>query len=250
MAFDLKQYQILTDQVYRNLSTPALYEIALRTEKGSAISDVGALMVYSGEKTGRSPKDKRIVVNPESKDNIDWNDINVGLDEHTFMINRERAIDYLNSREKVFVVDAFAGWDTDYRIKVRVIVTRAYHALFMQNMLIMPTEEELANFGEPDYVIYNGGSFPANRHTTGMTSRTSVDLSFEKKEIVILGTEYAGEMKKGIFTVMNYLMPLQEVLPMHCSANVGEEGDVSLLFGLSGTGKTTLSAPTRSRSLP
>ncbi len=242
MAFDLKQYQILTDQVFRNLSTPALYEIALRTEKGSAISDVGALMVYSGEKTGRSPKDKRIVLNPESQDNIDWNDINVGLDEHTFMINRERAIDYLNSRDKVFVVDAFAGWDTDYRIKVRVIVTRAYHALFMQNMLIMPTEEELANFGEPDYVIYNGGSFPANRHTTGMTSRTSVDLNFEKKEIVILGTEYAGEMKKGIFTVMNYLMPLQEVLPMHCSANVGEEGDVSLLFGLSGTGKTTLSA--------
>lgn len=242
MAFNLKQYQIFTEDVYRNLSTPELYEIALRFEKGSAISSVGALCVLSGEKTGRSPNDKRIVMNPESKDNIDWGDINVGLDEQTFMINRERALDYLNSRERVFVVDAFAGWDTDYRIKVRVIVTRAYHALFMQNMLIMPTAEELADFGEPDYVIYNGGSFPANRYTSGMTSRTSVDLNFEEKEIVILGTEYAGEMKKGIFTVMNYLMPLQEVLPMHCSANVGEQGDVSLLFGLSGTGKTTLSA--------
>ena len=242
MAFDLKKYQILTNQIFRNLSTPELYEIALESEKGSAMSDVGALCVYSNEKTGRSPKDKRIVLHPDSKDNIDWGDVNVGLDEKTFMVNRERAIDYLNSRGRVFVVDAFAGWDPEYRIKVRVIVTRAYHALFMQNMLIMPTAEELENFGEPDYVIFNGGVFPANRYTTGMTSRTSVDLSFEKKEIVILGTEYAGEMKKGIFTVMNYLMPLEEVLPMHCSANVGEEGDVSLLFGLSGTGKTTLSA--------
>lgn len=242
MAFDLKQYQILTGNIYRNLSTPELYEIALRAEKGTAISDVGALLVYSGEKTGRSPKDKRIVLNPESKENIDWGEVNVGLDEQVFMINRERAIDYLNSRERIFVVDAFAGWDPKYRLKVRVIVTRAYHALFMQNMLIMPTKEELENFGEPDYVIFNGGSFPANRYTSGMTSRTSVDLNFETKEIVILGTEYAGEMKKGIFTVMNYLMPLENVLPMHCSANVGEEGDVSVLFGLSGTGKTTLSA--------
>ena len=242
MAFDLKQYQIFTENVYRNLCTPELYEIALASEKGTAMSDVGALCVLSNEKTGRSPLDKRIVVHPDSKDNIDWGKINVGLDEHTFMINRERALDFLNSREKVFVVDAFAGWDPEYRIKVRVIVTRAYHALFMQNMLIMPTQEELANFGEPDYVIYNGGVFPANRYTSGMTSRTSVDLNFETKEIVILGTEYAGEMKKGIFTVMNYLMPLQEVLPMHCSANVGEDDDVSLLFGLSGTGKTTLSA--------
>ena len=109
-------------------------------------------------------------------------------------------------------------------------------------MLIMPSEEELANFGEPDYVIFNGGGFPANRYTSKMTSKTSVDLSLEKKEVVILGTEYAGEMKKGIFSIMNYLMPLENVLPMHCSANVGEEGDVSVLFGLSGTGKTTLSA--------
>jgi phosphoenolpyruvate carboxykinase (ATP) len=109
-------------------------------------------------------------------------------------------------------------------------------------MLIMPSAEELANFGEPDYVIFNGGGFPANRHTSKMTSKTSVDVNIEKKEIVILGTEYAGEMKKGIFSVMNYLMPLEDVLPMHCSANVGEAGDVSVLFGLSGTGKTTLSA--------
>ncbi|MGB4958736.1 MAG: phosphoenolpyruvate carboxykinase (ATP), partial [Saprospiraceae bacterium] len=164
------------------------------------------------------------------------------LDENTFNVNHERAIDYLNTRERLFVVDAFAGWDKNYQIKVRIVCTRAYHALFMQNMLIMPTSDELENFGEPDYVIFNAGGFPANRYTSKMSSKTSIDLNLEKKEIIILGTEYAGEMKKGIFSIMNYLMPLEDVLPMHCSANVGKEGDVSLLFGLSGTGKTTLSA--------
>jgi phosphoenolpyruvate carboxykinase (ATP) len=242
MNFDLKQYGIDVTDVLRNSSVPVLYEIGLRNEKGTAISDTGALLVYSGEKTGRSPKDKRVVRHPESENNIDWGDINIELDENTFSINRERAIDYLNTRERLFVVDAFAGWDPKYRIKVRIICTRAYHALFMQNMLIMPSEEELANFGSPDYVIFNGGGFPANRYTSKMTSKTSVDVNIEKKEIVILGTEYAGEMKKGIFSIMNYLMPLEDVLPMHCSANVGEDGDVSVLFGLSGTGKTTLSA--------
>jgi len=242
MSFNLKQYGIDVSNIYRNTSVPALYEIGLRQEKGTAISDVGALMVYSGKKTGRSPKDKRVVRHPDSENNIDWGEINIELDKHIFDINRERAIDYLNTRDRVYVVDAFAGWDPKYRLKVRIICTRAYHSLFMQNMLIMPTPEELADFGEPDYVIFNGGAFPANRHTDKMTSKTSIDVCLEDKEIVILGTEYAGEMKKGIFSIMNYLMPLQDVLPMHCSANVDADGNVSLLFGLSGTGKTTLSA--------
>ncbi len=242
MNFTLENYGIDVKDIERNASVPSLYELALETEKGTAISDVGALLVYSGEKTGRSPKDKRVVRNPESENNIDWGDVNIDLDEHVFMINRERAIDYLNTREKLYVVDAFAGWDEKYRLKIRIICTRAYHALFMQNMLIRPTQEELDNFGEPDYTIFNGGAFPANRYTSKMTSKTSIDVNLERKEIVILGTEYAGEMKKGVFSVMNYLMPLEDVLPMHCSANVGEDGDVSVLFGLSGTGKTTLSA--------
>ena len=240
--FNLSQYGIDVEKIHRNSSVPVLYEIGLRNEAGTAISDVGALMVYSGEKTGRSPKDKRIVRNPESEKNIDWGPINIGLDEHTYFVNRERAIDYLNICERLFVVDAFAGWDPKYRIKVRIVCTRAYHSLFMQNMLIMPTAAELADFGTPDYVIFNAGGFPANSYTSEMTSKTSVDVNLENKEIVILGTQYAGEMKKGIFGVMNYLMPLEGVLPMHCSANVGEAGDVTLLFGLSGTGKTTLSA--------
>jgi phosphoenolpyruvate carboxykinase (ATP) len=242
MSFNLRQYGIEVDTIHRNTSVPILYELGLRKEKGTAISNVGALLVYSGEKTGRSPKDKRVVRNPESENNIDWGDINIEMDEHVFMINRERAIDYLNAREHIYVVDAFAGWDPKYRLKVRIICTRAYHALFMQNMLILPTVEERKDFGEPDYIVYNGGGFPANRYTSRMTSKTSIGVDLERKEIVILGTEYAGEMKKGIFGVMNYLMPLQGVMPMHCSANVGEEGDVSILFGLSGTGKTTLSA--------
>ena len=242
MSFNLSQYGIDVKEILRNSSVPLLYEIGLQSEGGTVMSDNGALLVYSGVKTGRSPNDKRIVRHPDSENHIDWGDVNMEIDEHTYLINYERAMDYLNTRERLFVVDAFAGWDEEYRIKVRIVCTRAYHALFMQNMLIMPTDEELANFGEPDYVVFNAGGFPANRHTSNMTSKTSIDVNIERKEIVILGTEYAGEMKKGIFSVMNYLMPLRDVLPMHCSANVGEEGDVSILFGLSGTGKTTLSA--------
>ncbi len=241
MAFNLQYLGIEVQEIHRNTSVPGLYEKALGKETGTAISDVGALMVLSGKKTGRSPLDKRVVKHPDSENHIDWGPINIELDEHTFMVNRERAIDYLNTRKELFVVDAFAGWDPNYRLSVRIVCTRAYHALFMQNMLIMPTKEELANF-EPDYLILNGGSFPANIYTSSMTSKTSIDVNLESREVVILGTEYAGEMKKGIFSIMNYLMPLENVLPMHCSANVGEQGDVSLLFGLSGTGKTTLSA--------
>ena len=135
-----------------------------------------------------------------------------------------------------------AGWDERYRINVRVVCARAYHALFMRNMLIRPRKEELEHF-HPDYVIYNAGSFPANRFTEGMTSATSVAINFAEKEMVILGTEYAGEMKKGVFTILFYEMPVKHnVLTLHSSANEGQEGDVTVFFGLSGTGKTTLSA--------
>lgn len=246
-SFNLENHQITVEQVIRNAAPPVLYEAALRYEKGSAISRTGALVALSGAKTGRSPNDKRIVEETATSDDIWWGPVNIKLDDHTFEINRERAIDYLNTRERLYCVDAFAGWDPKYRIKVRVICARAYHALFMHNMLIRPTREELESFGKPDYVIYNAGSFPANRYTTGMTSTTSVDLHLSRKEFVILGTEYAGEMKKGIFTVMNYLMPKREILSMHCSSTEGADGSTSILFGLSGTGKTTLSAdPKRS----
>ena len=239
---NLEQYGIHMEDVRRNVVPAVLYEDAIRNDPTAAIARSGALMITSGEKTGRSPKDKRIANNPESTNNIWWGPINMQIDEHTFEINRERAIDYLNTCCCLYVVDGFAGWDPKYQIKVRIICERAYHALFMHNMLIRPTAEELADFVNPDYVIYNAGMFPANRHTTSMSSKTSVDLSFEDKEMVILGTQYAGEMKKGVFTVMHYIMPLTGVLSMHCSANEGDDDKVSLFFGLSGTGKTTLSA--------
>ena len=241
--FDLKEYGIDVSNLIRNASPAALCEEALRREKQATLADTGALIAYSGDKTGRSPKDKRIVRHADSEADVWWGPVNIGFDEKGFFVNRERAIDYLNTRGRLYVVDAFAGWDPSYRLKVRVICARPYHALFMHNMLIRPTQQELADFGDPDCVIINAGAFPANRFTSGMTSKTSVGLSLENREVVILGTEYAGEMKKAVFTLMNYLMPKCGVLPMHCSATADPQtGRSSVLFGLSGTGKTTLSA--------
>ena len=243
---DLRQYEITVDRVVYNASPAKLYEDAVVRER-AAIANSGALMIRSGAKTGRSPMDKRIVDHPASTAKIWWGPVNIRLSEAIFVINRQRAIDFLNTRDTVYVFDGYAGWDPHYRFKIRVICARAYHALFMHNMLLRPTPAELAEFRTPDYVIFNAGQFPANPHTHQMTSRTSIDLSLERREYVILGTEYAGEMKKGIFTLMHHLLPERGVLSMHCSANEGAGGDVSLFFGLSGTGKTTLSADPRRR---
>ncbi len=244
MSFDLSAYGISVKNVLRNAAVPVLYEQAILRQEGQIVSS-GALATLSGEKTGRSPKDKRVVDHPDSSDNIWWGDINIPLGEQTYEINRQRALDYLNTRDQLYVVDGFAGWDEDYRQKIRIICANSYHALFMHNMLIRPTQEQLADFGTPDYVIFNAGAFPANPKTKEMKSNTSVNVNFEAQEMVILGTQYAGEMKKGVFTIMNYLMPKQGVLSMHCSANEGENKDISIFFGLSGTGKTTLSADPR-----
>jgi phosphoenolpyruvate carboxykinase (ATP) len=245
--FSLKDYELTVADVRRNPSPAELYEDALHSDK-ARIAAQGALVAYSGDKTGRSPKDKRVVKHPDSAADVWWGAVNIPLERQSFLINRERARDYLNTRPRVYVVDGFAGWDVANRLKVRVICSRPYHALFMHIMLIRPTKVELAEFGTPDFTIYNAGEFPANRLTSGMSSKTSIDLSFEDKELVILGSEYAGEMKKGVFTIMNYLMPKKGILSMHCSATAdAKTGQSSVLFGLSGTGKTTLSAdPKRS----
>ena len=243
LAASLEALGISVANITHNASPSYLYEEAIRRDIGATISDRGALIAYSGTKTGRSPSDKRVVKDPASEGDVWWGSVNIPLKEPVFQINRERAIDYLNTCDPLYVFDGFAGWDPKYRIKVRVICARPYHALFMYNMLIRPTDEELASFGEPDCTILNAGAFPANRHTEGMTSKTSVDLHLASREVVILGTEYAGEMKKAVFTLMNYLMPKQDVLSMHCSATEDKDnGESSVLFGLSGTGKTTLSA--------
>src|SRR5690606_22536304 len=150
---NLEQYGIQLDRVCRNAAPARLYEEALKYDKDAAVASSGALTITSGEKTGRSPKDKRIVDHPDSTGDIWWGNVNIKMDQHVFMINRERAIDYLNTRERLYVFDGFAGWDPRYRLKVRVICSRPYHALFMHNMLIRPTAEELDAFGEPDFTI-------------------------------------------------------------------------------------------------
>src|SRR6516225_5992134 len=239
--FDLKDHGITVAEIHRNLAPSALYEHAIRYERDASIAENGALVAYSGVKTGRSPKDKRVVKHPDSEANVWWGTVNIPITPQTFAINRERARDYLNICARIYCFDGFAGWE--HPIKVRVICSRPYHALFMHTMLIRPTKEQLADFGRPDFVIYNAGAFPANSLTSGMGSKTSVDLSIEDNEMVILGTEYAGEMKKGVFTLANYLAPKRGILSMHCSATADKQtGRSSLLFGLSGTGKTTLSA--------
>ncbi len=241
---DLREYEISVSCIDRNPSPASLYEDAVQFDSGAIVSS-GAVVADSGEKTGRSPKDKRVVREPSSESDVWWGPVNIPLEPSSYAIHRRRAVDYLNTRRKLYVIDGFAGWDPAYRIKVRVICSRAYHALFMHNMLMRPSASELAEFGKPDYVIFNAGEFPADPDVIGGGSRTAVVLNLGAGEMVILGTQYAGEMKKGIFTVMHYLMPKRGVLSMHCSANEGEQGDVSLFFGLSGTGKTTLSADPR-----
>ncbi|UCC31351.1 MAG: phosphoenolpyruvate carboxykinase (ATP), partial [Phycisphaerales bacterium] len=162
--FVLSSHGITVPNVYRNLAPAKLYMEAIRDESSTTISDSGALIAYSGAKTGRSPGDKRIVKNPESENDIWWGSVNVPLEQDSYLINLSRAKDYLNTRDKLYCVDAYAGWDPEHRIKVRVICSRPYHALFMHTMLIRPTPDQLADFGEPDFVIYNAGRFPTTSH--------------------------------------------------------------------------------------
>ena len=230
-----------TEPVYRNAAPAILMEHAVEFDSGQ-LSDLGAIVSFSGEKTGRCPNDKRVVEEATSQDDIWWGPVNIALPDASFVQLRDQATTFLDAQPRLYVVDGFAGWDAKHRIKVRIICSRPYHALFMHNMLIRPTVEELASFGEPDYVIYNAGQCEADSSIEGVSGTTSVAIQFDRREMVILGTEYAGEMKKGVFTIMNYIMPREGVLSMHCSANEGHDGGVSLFFGLSGTGKTTLSA--------
>ena len=240
--FSLSAHGIDGPEIIRNPTPAELVELGLKHEPGTRLTRRGSLVALSGDKTGRSPGDKRIVDEASSRDEVWWGPVNKPLSTDSFHANRERALAWLNEQERLFVIDAYAGWDPTYQISVRVICARAYHALFMHNMLIRPTAEQLESFGEPDYVIFNAGQQSADTSVEGVDTPTSVNLSLEERQLVILGTQYAGEMKKGIFTVMHHRMPRIDVLSMHCSATAGADGDTSILFGLSGTGKTTLSA--------
>ena len=225
--------------VHANLLPPALVAESLRRHEGQ-LSEDGAMMVKTGEHTGRSMKDKFVVDEPSVTADIWWGEINQRMSQATFAGLKSRVQAYLQGQE-LFTQDLYAGADPAHRVRVRLVTTQAWNALFARNMFIRPPAEDLPGF-EPDYVILHAPMFHTDPKVDGVRSTTTIALSFEQKFIVIAGSEYAGEMKKSIFTVMNWLLPAKGVLPMHCSANIGDKGDVALFFGLSGTGKTTLSS--------
>jgi len=225
--------------VHANLTAPNLVALSLRRDEGRLSAD-GALLVNTGIHTGRSPRDKFVVEEPGSRDNVWWGSVNQRLAPEKFAVLKGRVQAYLQG-QTLFVQDLYAGADPTHRVRVRVVTTAAWAALFARNMFIRPAESELATF-QPDYVILHAPKFLADPAIDGVRTSTAVAMSFDQKLIVIAGTEYAGEIKKSIFTVMNWKLPDEGVLPMHCSANIGKSGDVALFFGLSGTGKTTLSS--------
>jgi len=225
-------------EVHFNPSVEQLIELALATDNAVLASN-GALVCKSGKYTGRTPKDKYTVKEPGSDSHIWWEN-NAPMSPETFDKLREKARQYAHGKT-LYVIDTFGGADPDHRIAVRFIVERPYHALFIKQLLIRPTEEELDDF-EPEWTVCNMCRLYADPETDGVRSEAVIALNFAEKQVLIMGTEYAGEMKKSVFTIMNYLLPLKGIMSMHCSANIGADGDTALFFGLSGTGKTTLSA--------
>jgi phosphoenolpyruvate carboxykinase (ATP) len=227
-------------EVHANLAAPGLVAHALRRGEGRLSAD-GAFIAVTGQHTGRSVQDKFVADDPSVTKDIWWGRINQKMAPEKFDRLAARIRAFLGARPELFTQDLYAGQDPAHRVRVRLVSTQAWHALFARNMFIRPAEAELAGF-EPDYTILHAPEFEADPATDGCRTGTCIALSFEKRLILIAGTSYAGEIKKSIFTVMNWLLPPKGVLPMHCSANVGPKGDVALFFGLSGTGKTTLSS--------
>ena len=229
--------------VHWNYAVPQLYEAALRRGEGVLSAD-GALVTKTGEYTGRSPTDKFVVEEPTSKDDIWWGSVNQPISPEKFDVVHGRIGAYLRNRE-VFVQDCYAGADPKYRIPVRIVTECAWHSLFARNMFIRPKDDELRDF-VPEYTVVQAPDFHSNPETDGTNSEVCVLVHFGRKMVLVGGSHYTGEIKKSIFSVMNYLLPAKGVLPMHCSSNVGPKGDAAIYFGLSGTGKTTISSdPTR-----
>ncbi|TDM07505.1 phosphoenolpyruvate carboxykinase (ATP) [Macrococcus lamae] len=244
---DTSTYKETLDQLLakpstlKQLSRTQLIQEILDNDEG-VLTESGAVRTETGKYTGRSPKDKFIVKESETEDNIDWNAINQPIEEEVFLKLLDKVSSYLNTKEKVYVFNGYAGADAATQLKLSVINEMAWHNLFARTMFIRPeTTEEGLNI-TPDFTIISAPHFKADPEVDGTKSETFIITSFKHKIILIGGTEYAGEMKKGIFGVMNYYLPDNDVMSMHCSANVGDNKDVALFFGLSGTGKTTLSA--------
>jgi len=231
-------------KVHWNLCTPKLYEIATQRKEG-VISHLGPLVIVrpiiSPVSTGRAPNDKFIVKDDLTKDTIDWGDVNVPYSPEKFDNVFDRIRDYLQDRE-IFVQDVFAGADEKYRLAVRVITEYAWQSLFVRNLLLRIRDRSLLPGFKPEFTLIALPKFLGNPKKDGINSDTFILVNFSRKLILIGGTYYGGEIKKSVFTALNYILPRKNVLSMHCSANVGPDGDTALLFGLSGTGKTTLSA--------
>jgi phosphoenolpyruvate carboxykinase (ATP) len=227
-------------RVYWNLSVPALYEEAVRRREG-AISVDGPLVCRTGQHTGRSPNDKFIVREASSAEHIWWSKVNRPLEPNHFDALRQRLLNYMEGRE-IFVQDCYAGADPRYRLPIRIITEQAWHSLFARHMFIDVPDSGGGPAHVPEFTLIDMPGVHAEPAYHGTNSEVFILLHFPKRLVLIGGTSYAGEIKKSIFTVMNYLLPLRNVLSMHCSANVGPAGDVALFFGLSGTGKTTLSS--------
>lgn len=225
--------------VHFNLSVAALYEHAIRRQEG-VIAEEGPLVCRTGAHTGRSPNDKFVVKEPSSEAHVWWGKVNRPMEAAAFDVLRRDVVAHLKGQE-LFVQDLYAGADPAYRLPVRFIQELAWHNLFVRNLFIVPPAGDLAGF-QPQFTVLNAPSFKADPARHGTRSEVVIALNFASREIVIAGTSYGGENKKSIFSVLNYLLPLQNVLAMHCSANIGAGGDTALFFGLSGTGKTTLSS--------
>lgn len=225
--------------VYRNLTPAELTERAVARGEGT-LSNTGALVVTTGKYTGRSPNDRFVVDTPAIHDDIDWGKVNVPITPERFDRIYDKMMAYLQGRE-IFIFDGFAGADESYHLPVRVVNELASQNLFIHQLLVRPTEAQLKDF-VPGFTIIAAPGFKCIPELDGVNSEAAILVNFDKKMVIIAGSQYAGEIKKSIFSVMNYVLPKQGVFTMHCSANIGKDGDSALFFGLSGTGKTTLSA--------
>ncbi|HEX6324897.1 MAG TPA: phosphoenolpyruvate carboxykinase (ATP), partial [Vicinamibacterales bacterium] len=239
-ARTLEAHGINAGTVHWNLTIPELVEAAVRRGEGVLAAD-GPIVCSTGQHTGRSPNDKFVVREPSSEQHVAWGKVNRAIDEAAFDRLHDRMLKYLEGRD-LYALDCHAGADPAYRLNVRVINELAWHNLFARHMFIPVTDPAEQAAHEPDFTVIDIPSFTADPAVDGTNSEVFILLNFAKKVVLIGGTSYAGEMKKSIFTVMNYLLPLRDTMPMHCSANIGKAGDTALFFGLSGTGKTTLSS--------
>jgi phosphoenolpyruvate carboxykinase (ATP) len=245
-AYGLEALGIVrSGRVHWNLSPAALYEEALR--RGEAqLATAGPLVARTGQHTGRSPNDKFVVREPESEQHVHWGAVNRPIDEAKFDALHRDMMNYAQDKE-LYVLDAWGGTDPKYRLPIRIVNEFAWHNLFARNMFLPENDPDKRSSHRPEYTVIDLPNFRADPATHGTRSDVFILVHFGRKLVLIGGTHYAGEIKKSIFTILNYTLPLQGVMPMHCSANIGDDGDTALFFGLSGTGKTTLSSDPRRR---